>query len=102
MLWAMSTLGFEEYVEPLRVYLQKYREVRPARPRTLFRSGHADAASRRFPALPCRRLRCELRAAAVCTSTALTACAAQGEKASAAKAGEAKKDAHFHSLGFQQ
>jgi hypothetical protein len=22
----MSTLGFEEYVEPLRVYLQSYRE----------------------------------------------------------------------------
>ena len=27
-LWAMSTLGFEEYVEPLKVYLHKYREVR--------------------------------------------------------------------------
>ena len=27
----MSTLGFEEYVEPLRVYLQKYREVRVRR-----------------------------------------------------------------------
>jgi hypothetical protein len=27
----MSTLGFEEYVEPLRVYLQKYREVRRER-----------------------------------------------------------------------
>jgi hypothetical protein len=27
LLWAMSTLGFEEYVEPLRVYLQHYREV---------------------------------------------------------------------------
>ena len=23
----MSTLGFEEYVEPLKVYLHKYREV---------------------------------------------------------------------------
>lgn len=29
LLWAMSTLGFEEYVEPLKVYLHKYREVRP-------------------------------------------------------------------------
>ena len=28
LLWAMSTLGFEEYVEPLKVYLHKYREVR--------------------------------------------------------------------------
>lgn len=27
LLWAMTTLGFEEYVEPLKVYLQKYREM---------------------------------------------------------------------------
>jgi nuclear transcription Y subunit beta len=27
LLWSMSTLGFEEYVEPLKVYLLKYREV---------------------------------------------------------------------------
>ena len=27
LLWAMSTLGFEDYVEPLKLYLQKYREV---------------------------------------------------------------------------
>ena len=27
LLWAMATLGFEEYIEPLKVYLQKYREV---------------------------------------------------------------------------
>ena len=27
LLWAMSTLGFEEYVEPLKLYLSKYREV---------------------------------------------------------------------------
>ncbi|KAG2317769.1 hypothetical protein Bca52824_020891 [Brassica carinata] len=27
LLWAMTTLGFEDYVEPLKVYLQKYREV---------------------------------------------------------------------------
>jgi histone H3/H4 len=26
LLWAMSTLGFEDYIEPLKVYLQKYRE----------------------------------------------------------------------------
>eukprot|EP00793_Prasinoderma_coloniale_P005567 PRCOL_00004975-RA len=26
LLWAMSTLGFEEYVEPLKVYLHRYRE----------------------------------------------------------------------------
>ncbi|XWS36683.1 hypothetical protein CRYUN_Cryun20dG0106400 [Craigia yunnanensis] len=27
LLWAMTTLGFEEYVEPLKIYLQKYREI---------------------------------------------------------------------------
>ncbi|XP_035550547.1 nuclear transcription factor Y subunit B-3-like [Juglans regia] len=27
LLWAMTTLGFEEYVEPLEIYLQKYREM---------------------------------------------------------------------------
>ncbi|PWA47010.1 NF-Y protein [Artemisia annua] len=27
LLWAMTTLGFEEYVEPLKVYLAKYREI---------------------------------------------------------------------------
>lgn len=28
LLWAMGTLGFEAYVEPLKLYLHKYREVR--------------------------------------------------------------------------
>jgi len=27
LLWAMSTLGFEDYVEPLKLYLHKYRET---------------------------------------------------------------------------
>jgi hypothetical protein len=27
LLCAMSALGFEEYVEPLKLYLQKFREV---------------------------------------------------------------------------
>ena len=27
LLWAMSTLGFEDYIEPLKLYLHKYREV---------------------------------------------------------------------------
>jgi nuclear transcription Y subunit beta len=26
LLWAMTTLGFEDYVEPLKIYLQKFRE----------------------------------------------------------------------------
>ncbi|XP_071722559.1 nuclear transcription factor Y subunit B-3-like [Rutidosis leptorrhynchoides] len=27
LLWAMMTLGFEDYVEPLKIYLQKFREM---------------------------------------------------------------------------
>ncbi|KAL7109856.1 hypothetical protein ACP275_06G201200 [Erythranthe tilingii] len=28
LLWAMATLGFEEYITPLKAYLARYREVR--------------------------------------------------------------------------
>lgn len=28
LLWAMGMLGFDKYVDPLRLYLSKYREVR--------------------------------------------------------------------------
>ncbi|CAN6802424.1 unnamed protein product [Brassica oleracea] len=27
LLWSMTTLGFEDYVEPLKVYLQGFREI---------------------------------------------------------------------------
>ncbi|KAK4578926.1 hypothetical protein ACB098_06G172600 [Castanea mollissima] len=27
LLWAMATLGFEDYIEPLKVYLARYREL---------------------------------------------------------------------------
>ncbi|XP_010538453.1 PREDICTED: nuclear transcription factor Y subunit B-2 [Tarenaya hassleriana] len=27
LLWAMTTLGFEDYVDPLKVYLQRFREM---------------------------------------------------------------------------
>ena len=27
LLWSMSTLGFEDYIEPLKIYLSRYREV---------------------------------------------------------------------------
>lgn len=30
LLWAMSTVGFEEYIEPLKAYLKKYREAEAA------------------------------------------------------------------------
>merc|ERR1712065_51739 len=27
LIWAMSTLGFDRYIEPLSLYLQKFREA---------------------------------------------------------------------------
>ncbi|KAK1411831.1 hypothetical protein QVD17_32618 [Tagetes erecta] len=27
LLWAMATLGFEDYIEPLKLYLSRYREM---------------------------------------------------------------------------
>lgn len=27
LLWAMATLGFEDYIDPLKLYLAAYREV---------------------------------------------------------------------------
>ncbi|KAK7399362.1 hypothetical protein VNO78_10544 [Psophocarpus tetragonolobus] len=27
VIWAITTLGFEDYVEPLKIYLQKYKEL---------------------------------------------------------------------------
>ncbi|KQJ95594.1 hypothetical protein BRADI_3g17987v3 [Brachypodium distachyon] len=29
LLWAMATLGFQDYIQPLKLYLQKYRGVLP-------------------------------------------------------------------------
>lgn len=31
LLWAMQTVGFEEYQEPLKIYLQKFREAEVGR-----------------------------------------------------------------------
>eukprot|EP00612_Vaucheria_litorea_P004413 CAMPEP_0171464638 /NCGR_PEP_ID=MMETSP0945-20130129/7898_1 /TAXON_ID=109269 /ORGANISM="Vaucheria litorea, Strain CCMP2940" /LENGTH=167 /DNA_ID=CAMNT_0011991809 /DNA_START=224 /DNA_END=727 /DNA_ORIENTATION=+ len=49
ILWAMSTLGFDKYVEPLKVYLSKYREsVKVDRPEKKSRKdedGGSNAAS---------------------------------------------------------
>ncbi|CAH1450142.1 unnamed protein product [Lactuca virosa] len=44
LLWAMTTLGFEEYVEPLKVYLAKYREIEGEKT-TLGRQGEKDGSS---------------------------------------------------------
>ena len=27
LVWAMATLGFDDYIEPLKVYLAQYREI---------------------------------------------------------------------------
>ncbi|KAM0837533.1 hypothetical protein ACQ4PT_061584 [Festuca glaucescens] len=37
LIWSMGTLGFEDYVEPLKLYLKLYREVFPFSPSTLYR-----------------------------------------------------------------
>ncbi|CAL5393647.1 unnamed protein product [Camellia sinensis] len=44
LLWAMTTLGFEEYVEPLKVYLAKYREMEGEKT-TMGRQGDKDGSS---------------------------------------------------------
>jgi len=44
LLWAMSTLGFDKYVEPLKLYLSKYRDaVRGDKPEKPSRAGGATA-----------------------------------------------------------
>jgi hypothetical protein len=45
VLWAMATLGFENYIEPLKIYLQKYREVRA------YSFGCSDRLSKLVPCL---------------------------------------------------
>jgi nuclear transcription Y subunit beta len=46
LLWAMSTLGFDKYVEPLKVYLTKYREAnRRGSAATAAQGGSAAAAA---------------------------------------------------------
>mmetsp|Transcript_23807 Transcript_23807/g.32486 ORF Transcript_23807/g.32486 Transcript_23807/m.32486 type:complete len:124 (-) Transcript_23807:124-495(-) len=34
VLWAMQSLGFDMYLEPLKLYLQKYREMQYGEPTT--------------------------------------------------------------------
>ncbi|XP_043691229.1 nuclear transcription factor Y subunit B-3-like [Telopea speciosissima] len=43
LLWAMTTLGFEEYVEPLKIYLQKFREMEGEKT-TMGRPGEKDGS----------------------------------------------------------
>ena len=45
LLWAMSTLGFDKYVEPLKLYLSKYREaVRGDKPDKASRASSSGGA----------------------------------------------------------
>ncbi|KAF6145082.1 hypothetical protein GIB67_013433 [Kingdonia uniflora] len=46
LLWAMTTLGFEEYVEPLKIYLQKFREMEGEKgsSSSIGRSGEKDGS----------------------------------------------------------
>jgi hypothetical protein len=36
LIWSMGTLGFEYYVDPLKLYLKLYQEVFPFSPSTLY------------------------------------------------------------------
>mmetsp|Transcript_14306 Transcript_14306/g.27591 ORF Transcript_14306/g.27591 Transcript_14306/m.27591 type:complete len:155 (-) Transcript_14306:87-551(-) len=63
LLWAMTTLGFEDYVEPLKVYLQKFREA----------EGQKDASNKQTDAAAA--------AAAAATAAAAGAAAAGAEGA---------------------
>ena len=47
LLWAMSTLGFDKYFEPLKLYLSKYRDaVRGDKPEKGGGGGGAGGAGR--------------------------------------------------------
>lgn len=49
LLWALSTLGFDKYVEPLKIYLLKYREaVRLSNPQRSSTAAAAAAAAGGF------------------------------------------------------
>eukprot|EP00238_Polyblepharides_amylifera_P008826 CAMPEP_0196579230 /NCGR_PEP_ID=MMETSP1081-20130531/19513_1 /TAXON_ID=36882 /ORGANISM="Pyramimonas amylifera, Strain CCMP720" /LENGTH=104 /DNA_ID=CAMNT_0041898747 /DNA_START=230 /DNA_END=544 /DNA_ORIENTATION=+ len=48
LLWAMSTLGFEDYVEPLKVYLHKYRETEGEKA-TLSKQGEGSGSQKKEP-----------------------------------------------------
>eukprot|EP00558_Chaetoceros_sp_UNC1202_P012937 CAMPEP_0197232908 /NCGR_PEP_ID=MMETSP1429-20130617/1106_1 /TAXON_ID=49237 /ORGANISM="Chaetoceros sp., Strain UNC1202" /LENGTH=190 /DNA_ID=CAMNT_0042691049 /DNA_START=38 /DNA_END=610 /DNA_ORIENTATION=- len=51
LLWAMSTLGFDKYVEPLKIYLSKYREaIRGDKPDSKSGSGSGGSHLGRPPA----------------------------------------------------
>jgi nuclear transcription Y subunit beta len=44
LLWAMTTLGFEDYIEPLKLYLHKFRELEGEKVATGAGAGHQQKA----------------------------------------------------------
>ncbi|XP_004486346.1 nuclear transcription factor Y subunit B-3-like [Cicer arietinum] len=42
LLWAMTTLGFEDYVDPLKIYLHKYRDMEGDKTSIIGRTDHRD------------------------------------------------------------
>ncbi|CAM6085661.1 unnamed protein product [Calypogeia fissa] len=46
LLWAMSTLGFEDYVEPLKLYLHKYRETEGDKGSAMNKPGEANSGKK--------------------------------------------------------
>lgn len=49
LLWAMGTLGFEDYIQPLKSYLQKYRELEGEKA-TMAKQGEQGGAGSGSPA----------------------------------------------------
>lgn len=45
LLWALGTLGFEDYVEPLKLFLQKHREFEGDKSGTVVRNGSEETGS---------------------------------------------------------
>lgn len=45
LLWAMTTLGFEDYVDPLKVYLQRFREMEGEKTAAVVRDKDAPLGS---------------------------------------------------------
>lgn len=48
ILWAMQNLGFDNYIEPLKVFLQKYRESSKQTLESGDESGATDESYNKF------------------------------------------------------
>ncbi|KAE8778629.1 nuclear transcription factor Y subunit B-3-like [Hordeum vulgare] len=52
LLWAMTTLGFEDYVEPLKYYLHKFREIEGERAAPSTTTTTASTTPPHLPEMP--------------------------------------------------